>query len=237
MKTKLFSYWEGYKPDYIKLCEQIITNKISENIDYHIISDSNIDEYFYKDELITNFKNLKCCAHKADYIRCCLIYKYGGIWLDSDQILLSDLSDILELLSIYDYITYEWEKNQPSIGFFAAKSGNILLEKWKSSMERLIATKNEFHWIELGYELLHPILQDLLNNNKLRYYAYDARNSFAPLEWTEYSKFFQECELETSHLKSVMLYNSKFPEWFKHMSKDEILNSNFLISKILKKNL
>jgi hypothetical protein len=70
-----------------------------------------------------------------------------------------------------------------------------------------------------------------------KYYAYDAHTSFAPLEWTQHDKFFQDCELETSHLKSVMLYNSKFPDWFKIMSSNDILNSNFMISKILRKNL
>ncbi len=237
MKTKLFTYWEGIKPDYINLCEKIIQNNICKDIDLHLVTDVNLYEYITVNELPQNFKNIKCLAHRADYIRCCLICKYGGIWLDSDQILISDLSEVIELLKTHDYITYEWEKNQPSIGFFAAKSGNILLEKWKSSMERLIVTKNEFHWIELGYELLYPILQDLLNNNKLKYYAYDARNSFAPLEWTEYSKFFQECELETSHLKSVMLYNSKFPEWFKTMTEKEILSGDYLVSKLFRNNL
>jgi GH43 family beta-xylosidase len=237
MKTKLFSYWEGHKPDYIKLCEQVLANKISNDIEYHIVSDSNINEYFSHKELADNLNNIKCFAHKGDYIRCCLIYKYGGIWMDSDQILVSNLSEVLDLLKTNDYVTYEWEKNQPSIGFFAANSGNILLQKWKLSMETLMSTKSEFHWVELGYDILHPILQDLLVNGKLKYYAYDARTSFAPLEWTQHDKFFQDCELETSHLKSVMLYNSKFPDWFKIMSSNDILNSNFMISKILRKNL
>ena len=28
MKVKLFTYWEGYKPDYIKLCENTISKQI-----------------------------------------------------------------------------------------------------------------------------------------------------------------------------------------------------------------
>jgi hypothetical protein len=237
MKVKLFTYWEGYKPDYIKLCENIISKQICYNIEYHPINDINLYDYLSENELPINLKHINCLAHKADYIRCCLIYKYGGIWLDSDQILVSDLSEVLDLLKTNDYVTYECEKNQPSIGFFSANSDNILLQKWKLSMETLMSKKSEFHWVELGYDLLYPILQDLLVTNKLKYYAYDAHTSFAPLEWTQHDKFFQDGDLETLHLKSVMLYNSKFPDWFKNMSQEEILRNNFLISKLFKRVL
>jgi len=238
MKVKLFTYWEGFKPDYIKLCEKIISKQICSDIEYHPINDINLYDYLSENELSPNLKNISCIAHRADYIRCSIVYKYGGIWLDSDQILLSDLSDVIELLKSYDYVTYEWAKNQPSIGFFAANEKCILLEKWKYEMDNLLSLKNVFHWTELGYEILYPILNDLLIDNIFKYYAFDARKGFAPLEWCEFDKFFKIDEkLEIKNLKSIMLYNSKFPDWFKNMSQDEILRNDYLISKLFKQVL
>jgi len=237
MKTKLFTYWEGYKPSYIYLCEKVIDKKINENIEYCKVNDINIGEYL-SDEELYYIKNIKCIAHKADYIRCCLVYKHGGLWLDSDQILMSDLSEILELLKTYDYVTYEWELNNPSIGFFAANKHNIFLKEWKDKMNILLSVKNEFHWTELGYELMYPILDDLLKNKQIKYYAFKARESFAPLEWCEYEKFFEsDINLDCKNLKSIMLYNSKFPDWFKTMTEKDILTKDYPISKLFRDNL
>lgn len=237
MKTKLFTYWEGYKPDYISLCEKIIDCKIDSRIEYCKVSDINIESYLSQEDLYY-IKNLKCIAHKADYIRCCLIYKYGGIWLDSDQILLSNLSDILELLKNNDYVTYEWCTHQPSIGFFAANINNVFLRQWKDSMNVLLCLKSEFHWTELGYDIMYPILYDLLKNEKMKYYAFNARESFAPLEWCEYEKFFEKnTMIDLTNIKSIMLYNSKFPDWFKMMSEKDILSGEYLISKLFRMNL
>lgn len=237
MKIKLFTYWEGYKPEYIGLCEKIISNKIESRIEHCKVSDENVENYLSKEDL-SYIRNLECIAHKADYIRCCLIYKYGGIWLDSDQILISDLSEIVELLNVYDYITYEWEQNNPSIGFFASNKGNTFLGQWKDKMNTLLLSKNEFRWTELGYELMYPILDDLLKNEKMKYYAFKARESFAPLEWCEYEKFFEsDINLDCKNLKSIMLYNSKFPDCFKTMTEKDILTKDYLISKLFRDNL
>lgn len=238
MKIKLFTYWEGKKSDYINLCEKIIQKNICKDIDLHLVTDVNLHEYIAVNELPQNFKNIKCLAHRADYIRCCLVYKYGGIWLDSDQILVSDLSEVIELLKTYDYITYEWEKYQPSISFFAANKNNILLERWKSEMEMLISQKIEFNWTELGYDLLYPLLDQLINLNLLKYYAFYATTSFAPLEWHQYENFLKTDEnLNTENIKSIHLFNAKLPEWFKNMNEKEILSGDYLVSKLFRKNL
>lgn len=238
MKTKLFTYWEGKKSDYIKLCEKIISKNICEDIELHLVTDKSIHEYISENEFPSNFKNINCLAHRADYIRCCLVYKYGGIWLDSDQILQSNLSDVLELLKTYDYVTYEWEKNQPSISFFASNKNNIFLKKWKDEMDNLIMLKTQFSWTELSYDLMYPLLNNLLNSNSLKYYAYYATTSFAPLEWHQYEIFLKTNEnVNFRDVKSIHLFNAKLPEWFKNLSETEILSKDYLISKLFRNNL
>jgi len=238
MKIKLFTYWEGIKPDYIKLCEKIIQKNISEDIELHLVTDKNLKEYIPIEELPFNFKNINCLAHRTDYIRCCLVYKYGGIWLDSDQILISDLSEIVELLKTYDYVTYEWEKYQPSISFFAANKNNILLKRWKSEMEVLISKKSEFNWTEIGYDLIYPLLKELINLNLIKYYAFYATTSFAPLEWHQYETFLKSDEnLNIENVKSIHLFNAKLPDWFKTMTEKDILTKDYLISKLFRNNI
>lgn len=237
MSINLFTYWEGPKPDYIRLCEKIIDLKLSKNICHHKINSNNVYDYIPKQEFPDNFEDLPCLAHKADYIRCLLTYLHGGIWLDLDQVLVTNLDDIYNLSSEYDYITYEWEPFNPSIGFFYASKNNELMRLWHKKMRDKIESNVKLTWESLGYELLWPILRKMLDTNSLKYFAFPARTSFAPLEWTEQDKFFSVTyDMDFSNLHSVMLYNSQIPQWFKNLSEREILNSNYFISKLLKRN-
>lgn len=236
MSINLFTYWEGLKPDYIRLCEKIIDLKLSKNICHHKVNSINVYDYIPKQEFPDNFETLSCLAHKADYIRCLLTYLHGGIWLDLDQVLVTNLDDIYNLSSEYEYITYEWEPLNPSIGFFYASKHNVLMNLWRQKMRQKIESNANLTWESLGYQLLWPVLKNLLDANSLKYLAFPARTSFAPLEWTEQDKFFSTTyEMDFSNLYSVMLYNSQIPQWFKNMSEKEILNSNYFISKLLKK--
>lgn len=236
MKTKLFTYWQGKKPGYIKLCEQIIKNKTKDVLEYHFVNDCNVFDYI-TDDLPDNYFKIQCVAHKADYIRCNLLLENGGVWLDLDQILLSDLSEIVSKLNDYDYISYEWERNCPSIGMICVNKNNIVLHEWKQKMKALINLKTSFGWEELGYHLLHPILHRKIENNEIRYFGYNARESFSPLEWKEHNKFIENGQLNTSGLQSVMLYNSKFPEEIKNLSESDVLKQNYLLSRLISQNL
>ena len=78
----------------------------------------------------------------------------------------------------------------------------------------------------------------MLLNKKIKYYAFKAQESFAPLEWCEYKKFFEpDINLDCKNLKSIMLYNSKFPDWFKTMTEKDILTKDYLISKLFRNNI
>lgn len=233
----LFTYWEGIKPAYISLCEEILVSTINTNICYHKITSENVNDYISVDKLPSKFSNITCLAHRADYIRCSLLYLYGGMWLDLDQVIISDLSNINDMTVNYDYITYEWEPFRPSIGFLFSKKQNILLKLWKQQMDQKIESGITLTWESLGYEILWPIIKDLIANSQLKYYAFPAKTSFAPLEWNEQDKFFSDSyTLDYKNLYSVMLYNSQIPQWFKNMTKEEILNSNYFISRLLKAN-
>ena len=42
------------------------------------------------------------CLDQVDYMRILLIYKYGGIWLDSDTIVLTSLKELFDILQEQD---------------------------------------------------------------------------------------------------------------------------------------
>ena len=84
----IWQYWEtkDVKPYFIdELRELAIKNSGSELV---LVGPDNINEYL--PDIPKEIFEIQELAHKADMIRALLIYEYGGMWLDSDAIVLSD---------------------------------------------------------------------------------------------------------------------------------------------------
>jgi len=100
----------------------------------HIIYDDNaavsfLNEFYSKD-VVNAFNKLKNGAHKADLLRYCLLYTYGGIYLDIKTELITPLTDIFYSNSDIDiYVVLMHAKDGIYNGVIATKPRNkIFLE-------------------------------------------------------------------------------------------------------------
>ena len=95
----IWLYWETppgkTRPTYIDLCYDTIKKHCSKNFKVHLLDEKSV--YTYLPKLRRDINNLRI-PQKADYIRLALLKKYGGIWLDSDIIVFSDLIDYINNL-------------------------------------------------------------------------------------------------------------------------------------------
>ena len=95
----------------------------------HIIYDDNsalsfLDEFYSKD-VVNAFNKLQNGAHKADLLRYCLLYIYGGIYLDIKTELITPLTDLFYSNSNIDiYVVLMHAKNGIYNGVIAAKPQN-----------------------------------------------------------------------------------------------------------------
>lgn len=100
----------------------------------HIIYDDNAAlsflHKFYSQDVVNAFNKLQHGAHKADLLRYCLLYIYGGIYLDIKTELITPLTDIFYSNSDIDiYVVLMSAKNGIYNGVIAAKPRNkIFLE-------------------------------------------------------------------------------------------------------------
>lgn len=94
-----FQYWDkGFEnmPDNYKINWNHNIKIIKKmNLKYIFLDDKNIVKYI---PIHKNFKYL-IPAHKADYIRVFFPYLYGGIYIDSDCIIINDFSSLLKKLN------------------------------------------------------------------------------------------------------------------------------------------
>jgi hypothetical protein len=97
-ERNVFIYWVGKDYKLIKILRQLMLYHSNNGSNYtlHFINDKNINDYLTD---IPEVFNKLCPAHQADYVRVNLIYKYGGIWLDSDTIVMDDLGRLFDIFN------------------------------------------------------------------------------------------------------------------------------------------
>jgi hypothetical protein len=97
----------------------------------------------FKDEFINEIPqryDQLSCAHQSDYVRVCLVEKYGGFWIDASVILMGSLSPyynkdtVTELTGFYP----SWSNTYFENWFFTALPNNDIVTKWKAEYVKAI---------------------------------------------------------------------------------------------------
>tara|TARA_Y100000389_G_scaffold204506_1_gene257498 strand:- start:7966 stop:8859 length:894 start_codon:yes stop_codon:yes gene_type:complete len=251
---KIWLYWENIpgkeKPIHIDLCQRsIIKNSGMETI---ILDNKNL--YKYLPNIRMDINNLSI-PHKADYIRICILQKYGGMWLDSDIIVFKSLKPLLNKLSQYDYVGFGCHnalckynlngKNKPANWAIISRENGIFITECLKEANKLLESNinlnRYFNYHKIGRELLWSVINKLQSNNWDYYHV-----SSANIERDKYGNKYNNERLISKELLSsnhdayfTPLYNTApgFPDWFLNMSEDELLNDNMLISQMLIKAL
>lgn len=254
-KPYLWFYWENkpgkVTPDYIKLCEKSIMKHCSNSFNVIKLNEKNI--YDYLPELLNNNINTDnlLLAQKVDYYRILLLYKYGGLYLDADTLVMRNPYEIIEKLKYYDYIgfgctgiTCTYGYGRPSNGIMASRPNGELVTRILTNIENKLRNNNGQKWdyFDLGKYIIWSELDYLINNKQYIYYHYS--NDFDGTRdingnWIETSYLFSDKPINyrsPNDLMFIILYNSQMDD-IRDLSEYDILNSNTNISKFIKKSL
>ena len=244
-KPYIWVFWDGFEPDYIKLCYETLINKCSNN--FNIVKLNNNTIHKYLPELKNyNFNNL-IIQHKVDIYRIMLLYKYGGIYIDADIIVLKDLSDIINKLKKYDFVGFGCTGKictnyygYPSNWLLASKPKTILMKNILTKQLDIINNKLEYH--DIGKKIIWEELQKLMSNG-YQYYHYNPKydgsrdiNGY----WINSDIIFSDIKIEYENIDNMLVYvfyNSDTSNKLKKLSKEELLNKNWNYTKFIKKGL
>ncbi len=137
-KPYLWVYWENLNttkmPAHISLCRKTLLKHC--NTSFNIIQLDEKTIYTYLPELkqieaSLNLNRLKI-AQKVDFYRILLLYKYGGLYIDADIIVMRDLKEITEKLRHYDYIGFgEFNIDQGSYNSYGAPQNWVMASRKK----------------------------------------------------------------------------------------------------------
>lgn len=238
MNKNIFIYWENHNgtttPSYIELCRKTLYRHNKNICDIILVDDKSLHQYI---PVPNNLFNITSIPHKADFIRVSLLYHHGGIWIDSDCVVLKSFSDIFELMNRYNYIGYYNTMKNISNGFMCAKNKSNIITDIYFSLLNKIESKINFKWTELGSV---PITKSC-NKYKDSAYIYDMKY-MNPIDWREWKLFFEDYQTDYIPQESytVMLFNEMFKKHNHYIYKkniEEIINQKNLLARLFKENI
>ena len=136
---KIHYVWVGgkEKPKNIKRCMKTWGKHLQ---DYEIIewNESNFD--IHSHPFVEAAYKAKKWAYVSDYIRMYAIYNYGGIYLDTDVLVLDDLKDLLDNKA---FVGYE-HPDYPFTAVFGAEPHHPFIKKLLDYYDKIDAYKFDF---------------------------------------------------------------------------------------------
>lgn len=241
-QNNVFIYWVGNEYKLIKILRELMYYHSLNNNNYkiHFINENNIREYI--DYIPEIFHKLQP-AHQADFVRVNVICKYGGIWLDSDTIVMNDLSSLFNTINKKDGFLIK-EYNSILNGVFGSKKETPFMKYWNNKVNDILKNKKtpELRWTELGSEILIDIRDNhphLIENYKI----FSGKDDMYPFEWDssviEYidKPYNNYLNIERDYQPLIILVNSVYKGVEDKTLKEIIKGNDMPISYFIKKSL
>ena len=250
----IWMYWENKngkkKPAYLELCYDTIIKQCSNSFNIHLLNEKTV--YKYLPNLRTDLDKYLNIPQKTDYIRLALLYKYGGIWIDSDTIVIKDLISLWNKTKKHEFIGFgctgyhcnsvESGYPKPSNWVLISRQGGKLMKECLKEADKLIENRPyifKFKYHIMGRMLLWSKIKELLETKKWDYLHMPSKcierdsigNKYVNNRLISDQEYDKKCKGKIFFLP---IYNTApgFPEWFVKLTKKELLDSNMLISKM-----
>lgn len=238
--NNVFLYWTGNEYKLIKILRDIIYLHSNNNKNYtvHLINKENLKNYI---KIIPEYFNDLLPAHQADFVRVNVVCNYGGIWLDSDTLVMDDLCRLFDIFKKKDGF-FLLENNQILFnGVFGSKPNTPLMIEWKTKLLDILNNKKQnIDWTEIGNSLLDKIKKnnpEYYNNYKI----FNGLDNMYPVNWNNcveefITKPYNNYKIiEKEFQPIIVLVNSVYKELEKYNEK-EILNSNLPLNYFINKS-
>ena len=178
----IFLYWVGKEYKLISILRNLIYLHSTHGKGYNIIliTEKNINTYVK--HIPSYFTNL-CPAYQADFVRVNVICDYGGIWLDSDTIVVDSLDSLFDLIEHKHGFFIKQNNDCLWNGIFGSRKNTDLMIKMKTEMMVILdRTEGNINWGDIGNSLFTYIynLDSSLYDN---YTIFNGLDTVYPVNW------------------------------------------------------
>jgi FkbM family methyltransferase len=178
----IFLYWIGKEYNLILILRDLIYlhSKSGKGYNIILITEKNINEYITN---IPDYFYKLCPAHQADFVRVNVICDYGGIWLDSDIIVMQELDSLFDLIDNQNGFFIKENNELLCIGVFGSKKNTQLMQNWKNNLINILDKKKQnIKWCELGSNILENI-NKLNPEFYINYKIFNGLDNMYPVNW------------------------------------------------------
>jgi hypothetical protein len=236
----IFLFWVGKEFKLISILRHLIDLHSTNGKGYKVVllTHTNIDEYI--ENIPTYFYKL-CPAHQADFVRVHVICDYGGIWLDSDTLVLDSLDSLFDILETKNGFFIKENNSTICNGIFGSKSKTPLMILWKTQMMIILNKKKEkISWTEIGNELLNNLIktEKYLYDN---YTIFDGLDNLYPINWDKCENEFLNKPYDNyktiirDYQPLIVLVNNVYRK-IESSTESEILNGNLPLNYFINKS-
>lgn len=180
----VYLYWVGKEYSLICILRNLIYLHSKNGIGYkvNLLTDKNINDYI---KHIPNYFTELNPSHQADFVRVNVICDYGGIWLDSDTIVLNSLDSLFDYIENKDGFFIKENNNILWNGIFGSKANTPLMIEWKKQMINLLDIKSgKIGWTDIGNNMLDNMYKktpSLYDNYKI----FNGLDNLYPVNWNK----------------------------------------------------
>jgi FkbM family methyltransferase len=180
MNIPIWLYWEGEKPEWIKACHRTISDH---GEDVRLVTPAGFDEMRDRDRDI-DLSHL-CTAHRADFIRAFLLASFGGVWIDSDCVVMKPLQPLMDRLDGHDFFAYRERAGNIANNFIGAPPGSRIAGLYYDIVCEILRSGRPIEWLTIGSEALGTAIQRAGE----RWYEIDV-SLIQPVCWSKPEAFF-----------------------------------------------
>lgn len=250
-KPIIWMFWETLpgkkKPGYIELCHKSVIHNCSNCFNIVYLNEKNIISYIPEIKSY-NIEDLRI-QHKADIYRYLLLNKYGGLWVDADILITKCLCKYYKNLNNYDYVGFGCGYNDKFCGqtfngygsplnwIMGSKPNTKFMKCIISNVKNKLNNKSKVKYHEIGKKVLRDCHDDLKKNHNWNYYHVQSKCNEYDNEGNKLNNVFKEYDHTKCSNERYFypFYNTApgYPQWFKDLSSDEIINYDLPIKNII----
>lgn len=243
-RKKVFTFLqaESLEPAYLNLCLKTWEKNFSADYEIIPLSVQNLRNYISE----KNFKIVKNITPEViNYIKACVLYSNGGIFMDTDTLLLKEFYLPEEMLNNYEIAVFGNSPVSACLGFMMAQKGSIVLKEYITRLEKNLQQQEQTS--SNGNEIFNDMLSEGYNSKVL---VIDAESSGYLPEKALYGVAGENLRAQllfSSNVDAEDIYNNtkgivsvhckKISEEYLNMDEDEFLSQNTLLAQILNKCL
>ena len=239
-KRNVFLYCIGQEYKLISILRNLIYLHSTNGIGYNIILITHDNIHDYVDNIPKYFYDL-CPAHQLDFVKVHIICDYGGIWLDSDTLVLDSLDSLFDIIENKDGFLIKQNNNILCNCIFGSKKETYFMKEWKKRIRiKLEITKGKIGCTDIG----NSMLEYMFNLNPCLFENYKiflGLDNLYPFNWnncvTEFitKPYDNYKNIIRNYQPVIVLVDSVYKE-LENKTINEILNGNMPINYFINKS-